>query len=474
MSSAESTPRLRRSRRSSNNPRIDAQGSPTSSPSELKAFSPGDRTEEIQARVFDNRVPPSHDTTIDSDDLDPSKTHTEESSIHSSGQSESNQKKRKTSFKKKKGKSHVKRSVDCKKEESKRKSEESKFDRRGPIVKCLGREGPELETILNAPDREEEDIEKNKRVSNPFYVDLEAQAKSAKIGFNSTLHNNYDAFNKDLSWFCAFCKNYSHYRTLGDLFGPFFIKGLKLVKKTYPEVVEGQVVEIALSPTPSYMDGGVASLSSRHKSRRTPKHDASFSSDVSLEAKRLEIGSCSPPSRFVPSATPARMLGRGGCTPNSPRVPLHSPLRGVPPSSSQLGGTNNAPPTSSSSSSATNLAISSSEATTTSSAEVSLPAGTECWVHDACALWASGITVVNSKLCGLEEAVIAAQESFCYHCGETGATVCCLGRGCNLIAHIPCARLFLWSLDLRTFRSFCPKHIPPTPSPSSPNKLFFK
>lgn len=42
---------------------------------------------------------------------------------------------------------------------------------------------------------------------------------------------------------------------------------------------------------------------------------------------------------------------------------------------------------------------------------VERPPGTECWVHEACLLWAPGIYVSNSKLCGLEETVILAQDS---------------------------------------------------------------
>lgn len=37
--------------------------------------------------------------------------------------------------------------------------------------------------------------------------------------------------------------------------------------------------------------------------------------------------------------------------------------------------------------------------------------GTECWLHETCLVWLPGVHVTNSKMCGLEEAVIAAQQS---------------------------------------------------------------
>ena len=42
-------------------------------------------------------------------------------------------------------------------------------------------------------------------------------------------------------------------------------------------------------------------------------------------------------------------------------------------------------------------------------------AGTECWLHEDCILWAPGVKTVNSQLQGLDEAVAAAQESVRTH-----------------------------------------------------------
>lgn len=36
--------------------------------------------------------------------------------------------------------------------------------------------------------------------------------------------------------------------------------------------------------------------------------------------------------------------------------------------------------------------------------------GTECWIHEACLVWLPGVHIVNSRLCGVNDAVIHAQD----------------------------------------------------------------
>lgn len=171
---------------------------------------------------------------------------------------------------------------------------ERRGDRRGPIVRLVpGGEEPEM--ILNAPGREDEEQEKGRKGAPPFALDSSSIQEgswgfrgSTRVGFNSTLHNNYDAFNKDLDWFCAFCKNYSHFATLGDLFGPFYVKNLTVVKKSYPEVVDGQVAaDRVLSPPPPCSAVGEPAPG-KQKNKRTPKPESSCGDNQALlEAKRV-------------------------------------------------------------------------------------------------------------------------------------------------------------------------------------------
>ncbi|XP_066944637.1 serine-rich adhesin for platelets-like isoform X1 [Macrobrachium rosenbergii] len=305
-------------------------------------------------------------------------------------------------------------------------------ERKGPYIRVDPSTSGEV--IVNTPYRDEEEQDKQVRKLNiQFYCKIEAKQKTAKVGYNSTLHNNYDAFSKDTTWFCSFCKNYSHTWKLGDLFGPYFIEGLTLRKKKYPKVIEGQVVE---STSPNEVG--------RFK-KRPPRREST--SDVPGESKKLELGGCSPPWRFVPAATPARMLCRPGSKEVGPQ---------------QIQDTSNPISTSNTKEGSTGDPI-----TPVTAPAEARPPGTECWVHESCLLWSPGVHIINSKLCGLEEAVIHAQDSVCTNCSEAGATIGCLGKGCPLMVHVPCATQLHWTLDRQTFMSFCPKHSVSSPKDQS-------
>ncbi|XP_037791244.1 uncharacterized protein CG5098-like [Penaeus monodon] len=222
--------------------------------------------------------------------------------------------------------------------ELKKKSDDGKKkgdvgERRGPFIR-LDKNGCR-EVIINTPYRDEDESERPMRKTNiQFYCKIEAKQKTAKVGYNSTLHNNYDAFSKDTSWYCSLCKNYSHSKKLGDLYGPYFIEGLTLVKKQHPQVVEGQVVE---SSSPSE----VGKLKKRTQRRES-------TSEGPADTRKLELGgSSSPPWRFVPTATPARLLMIGvpqPCkAPPSQEVDLTSSRAGVAVGTNLHGGEEDPP-----------------------------------------------------------------------------------------------------------------------------------
>ncbi|ROT67439.1 hypothetical protein C7M84_014483, partial [Penaeus vannamei] len=218
---------------------------------------------------------------------------------------------------------------------------------------------------------------------------------------------NLDSAAENTSWYCSLCKNYSHSKKLGDLYGPYFIEGLTLVKKQHPQVIEGQVVE---SSSPSE----VGKLKKRTQRRES-------TSEGPADTRK----------------------GRPGAK------------EGV----AATGGSQHLPdPTNPASASSNSTKNAASEDPQTSTPPEARPPGTECWVHESCLLWAPGVHVSNSKLCGLEEAVIHAQDSICSNCSEAGASVGCLGKGCSLLVHVPCATQLQWTLDHNTFKSLCPKH----------------
>ncbi|PNJ08280.1 RAI1 isoform 3, partial [Pongo abelii] len=63
----------------------------------------------------------------------------------------------------------------------------------------------------------------------------------------------------------------------------------------------------------------------------------------------------------------------------------------------------------------------------------------EHWVHEACAVWTSGVYLVAGKLFGLQEAMKVAVDMTCSSCQEAGATIGCCHKGCIHTYHYPCA-----------------------------------
>ncbi|KAK9508691.1 hypothetical protein O3M35_006186 [Rhynocoris fuscipes] len=84
---------------------------------------------------------------------------------------------------------------------------------------------------------------------------------------------------------------------------------------------------------------------------------------------------------------------------------------------------------------------------------------TEVWVHEKCAVWASGVLLVGSHLIGLADAIASASVTKCSRCGEFGASIGCVVRNCPSRAHYGCAISSHWRLDSETFIATCPNHI---------------
>nr|CAD7592866.1 unnamed protein product [Timema genevievae] len=82
----------------------------------------------------------------------------------------------------------------------------------------------------------------------------------------------------------------------------------------------------------------------------------------------------------------------------------------------------------------------------------------EVWVHESCVVWASGVHLVGARIVGLQEAVWGSLRTMCDKCGEGGANVACVHRGCELRMHVGCAQEHGWELDHDTYISRCYQH----------------
>ncbi|XP_029492440.1 transcription factor 20-like [Oncorhynchus nerka] len=82
----------------------------------------------------------------------------------------------------------------------------------------------------------------------------------------------------------------------------------------------------------------------------------------------------------------------------------------------------------------------------------------ECWIHEDCGIWSTGVFLVKGKLYGLEEAVRFAQETVCSTCHAAGATMGCFQKGCPNKYHYCCAAQSGCVLNEENFSMRCPKH----------------
>ncbi|XP_072312572.1 uncharacterized protein [Eucyclogobius newberryi] len=82
----------------------------------------------------------------------------------------------------------------------------------------------------------------------------------------------------------------------------------------------------------------------------------------------------------------------------------------------------------------------------------------EYWFHEDCGVWSAGVFLVRGRVYGLEEAVRAAQSTKCLSCGDRGASLGCLFKGCPIKYHYRCALHSDCVLEEDNFSMKCRRH----------------
>lgn len=82
----------------------------------------------------------------------------------------------------------------------------------------------------------------------------------------------------------------------------------------------------------------------------------------------------------------------------------------------------------------------------------------ECWVHEDCSVWSTGVFLVRGRLYGLKEAATLAQQTICSCCQEAGAIMGCFQKGCSRNFHFSCAVQSGCVLNEENFSMRCPDH----------------
>ncbi len=104
----------------------------------------------------------------------------------------------------------------------------------GPFVHVEGKaKSPKWNNIINSsldPLRPKEGSPSKKN----GFDDRERQRRVSEFGVTSTIDPAYDARRADQSWACIFCKRPTHFRGLGDLFGPYFVSNPRAAAAASP------------------------------------------------------------------------------------------------------------------------------------------------------------------------------------------------------------------------------------------------
>ncbi|XP_053550362.1 retinoic acid-induced protein 1 [Bombina bombina] len=210
---------------------------------------------------------------------------------------------------------------------------------------------------------------------------------------------------------CCLCQCPANYKDLGDLCGPYYPVDCLPTKKIRPKDklrAEETLVERSLKAADSVCTTGIGKPFCLDSGAVDPaKHNSLRSSARSLLRKLPSCYCCSKKTEVMGAEKPKRHQ----CSKNPEPPPLE---------------------------------------TTTETKEH--------WVHEACAVWTSGVYLVAGKLYGVHEAIQMAATGLCPKCQRSGATVGCSHKGCLQSYHYTCAVEAGCLLSEENFSLRCPKH----------------
>ncbi|XP_023228606.1 GATA zinc finger domain-containing protein 14-like isoform X1 [Centruroides sculpturatus] len=246
----------------------------------------------------------------------------------------------------------------------------------GPHVHVVGtRDKPLSITVVNVAPKEEEKYVKYQKQKRDFHTGNNLHKKLG-VGHTSTLSPLYDAFTKDKTWVCALCQKGSHYRNLGDLFGPYYFK------------------EEHNLTMPSNCSAPADNVKNVQKDAAVTSKNAALNRKVRSKRKRSELV-----EEFIKTS-----MSKKSKQLKKPEGEVVSP-----------------------------------ESSSSTTVPVTFHEGNEFWIHEDCALWSHGVCLNGQRIHGLEDAVKEASVMVCSKCKLRGATLGCLNKGCTEQYHYICA-----------------------------------
>ncbi|GFX68629.1 retinoic acid-induced protein 1 [Trichonephila clavipes] len=280
----------------------------------------------------------------------------------------------------------------------------------GPYVHIVGvRNKPLVVSIVNAPPKDE----------NAKYWPQQQQYQFGGVirqSMGSNLPHIYDSITKDRSWLCSLCCKNSHYRGLGDLFGPYYLNG------------DQKPSNYSAPPSPAPTFGNESSEAGEDLEPEDSREDMmepSSSSYPDIPGIRRSPGKRK--SDLMEQMFRAALLRKAKqANGQKPLEEMSNHLPELPMSTSfPMDG---------------------------------MVDNKEFWVHEECAAWSKTVYLFGHRLRGLEETVLKAVDKLCSRCKFPGASLSCAKDNCPELYHYLCARDNWCYMDEETYTIYCPQH----------------
>ncbi|XP_015906577.1 uncharacterized protein [Parasteatoda tepidariorum] len=288
----------------------------------------------------------------------------------------------------------------------------------GPYVHIVGvRNKPLVVSVVNNPPRDE-------NTESKYWPQKQQLQFGGVIRQNLSMNTGpglphiYDTITKDRSWLCSLCCKNSHYRGLGDLFGPYYLNG------------DQKPSNFSAPPSP-------APMSTFENESSEPGDD--LEQEDSREELMMDPSSSFsdvPGSRRSPSKRKSDLVEqmfRAALLRKAKQANGQKPLEEMSNHLSDIPLHNPYPV----------------DSTTDSK---------EFWVHEECAAWSKNIYLFGHRLRGLEETVLQAVDKQCSRCKFPGASLSCGVDNCPELYHYLCARDDWCYMDEDSYTIYCPQH----------------
>lgn len=291
----------------------------------------------------------------------------------------------------------------------------------GPYVHIVGvRNKPLVVSVVNAHPKDENSDSKYWPQKQPLQFGGVIR-QNLGMGTSPGLPHIYDTITKDRSWLCSLCCKNSHYRGLGDLFGPYYLNGdQKPSNYSSPP-----------SPAPMSTFGNESSEPGEdfepEDSRECPP-DPSSCSDASGMRRYPGKRKSDVMEQMFRAALLRKAKQANG---QKPLEEMSNHMSGVDMSHSNPNQFPvDTPPTD----------------------------NKEFWVHEECAVWSRNVYLFGHRLRGLEETVLQSVDKLCSRCKFPGASLSCACENCPELYHYLCARDNWCYMDEDTYTIYCPQH----------------